>query len=128
MSPHLLLVRQNTSRIPLLANAAEHTACYAKSDDPSGGLILDDMEKPAAYQIKSRGQLDGSWSDWFNAMTVSVEKSGDHPAVTTLLCAITDQAALHGILSRIRDLGLPLLLVRRLGDVDRMPEEGFDTP
>jgi hypothetical protein len=86
------------------------------------------MEKPAAYQIQIRGQLDGSWSDWFNAMTVSVEKSGDHPAVTTLTGIITDQAALHGILSRIRDLGLPLLLVRRMGDAGRMPEEDFDTP
>lgn len=86
------------------------------------------MEKPAAYQIQIREQLDGSWSDWFNAMTVSVEKSGDHPAVTTLTGIITDQAALHGILSRIRDLGLPLLLVRRMGDAGRMPEEDFDTP
>jgi hypothetical protein len=86
------------------------------------------MEKPAAYQIQIREQLDGSWSDWFNAMTVSIEKSGDHPAVTTLTGIITDQAALHGILSRIRDLGLPLLLVRRMGDAGRMPEEDFDTP
>ena len=86
------------------------------------------MEKPAAYQIQIRGQLDGSWSDWFNAMTVSVEKSGDYPMVTTLTGVITDQAALHGILSRIRDLGLPLLEVRRMGDADRMPDEGFDTP
>jgi hypothetical protein len=70
--------------------------------------------QPANYQIKVRGRLDKSWSDWFDDMTITVESDDDHMVITTLTGTIVDQAALHGILSRIRDLGLPLLLVRYL--------------
>ena len=61
-----------------------------------------------------QGRLDETWSDWFNNMTVTVESNDDHVTITTLTGSVADQAALHGLLARIRDLGLPLLAVQHL--------------
>ena len=73
------------------------------------------MDQPATYQIKVQGRLDEDWSDWFSGMTVTVECQEDGPTITTLTGIVPDQAALHGLLNRIRDLNLPLLDVRRVG-------------
>ena len=68
------------------------------------------------YQIKVGGRLDESWSSWFDDMTITIESSDDGRAVTTLTGMVSDQAALHGLLTRVRDLGLLLLSVQRLED------------
>ena len=57
------------------------------------------------YQITVQGHLDSRWSDWFDGMTITNETNGE----TILRGRLADQAALHGVLIRIRDLGLPLL-------------------
>lgn len=58
------------------------------------------------YRIKIKGRLDPKWSDWFAGMKITYKEN------TTLLTGpVTDQSALHGLLNRIRDLNLPLLLV-----------------
>lgn len=62
------------------------------------------------YEIKIDGHLDMSWADWFDGLTFVHEEDG----TTTLTGQIVDQAALHGLLKKIRDLGLPLLSVNRL--------------
>ena len=72
------------------------------------------FHQPAKYQIKVQGRLDETWSDWFDDMAVAVESSDDRAAITTLTGSVADQAALHGIPARIRDLGLPLLAVQHL--------------
>ena len=72
------------------------------------------MDQPATYQIKVQGRLGEDWSDWFSGMIVTVEYRKDGPTITTLTGIIPDQAALHGLLNRIRDLGLPLLDVHRV--------------
>jgi len=64
---------------------------------------------PADYQIKVKGCLESQWSDWFEGMTVEPEG-----AVTTIKGKALDQSALHGLLVRIRDLGLPLISVKRV--------------
>ena len=69
------------------------------------------MDQPATYRIKVQGRLDEGWSDWFSGMTVAVECREDGPTITTLIGIVPDQAALHGLLNRIRDLSLPLLEV-----------------
>ena len=61
-----------------------------------------------------RGVLDRHWSGWFEGLTVSSDERGQ----TTIAGTVADQAALHGLLTKVRDLGLPLLSVRRL-DQDR---------
>ena len=58
------------------------------------------------YQIKVKGRLSNQWIDWFEGMTITFEGG-----VTSITGPVTDQAALHGLLIRVRDLGLPLLSV-----------------
>ncbi len=69
------------------------------------------LDESATYQIKVQGRLNDTWSAWFDGLAVSVEANGDGAAITTLAGRVADQGALYGLLSRIRDLGLPLLLV-----------------
>ncbi len=59
------------------------------------------------YTIRVRDHLDQSWSDWFEGLVISKEPNGD----AVLAGSIVDQAALHGLLAKVRDLGLPLLAV-----------------
>ena len=72
------------------------------------------LDQPATYAIKIQGRLDAGWSAWFDDLTVSVAGGGGVPAITTLTGPVIDQVALHGLLARIRDLGLPLLSVQCL--------------
>jgi hypothetical protein len=62
------------------------------------------------YQIRIEGYLDSQWTDWFAGLTITLEEDGD----TLLTGPITDQAALHGVLKKVRDLGLPLVSVSPL--------------
>lgn len=61
----------------------------------------------AWYEIRLQGRLDPRWSDWFDGMRLTHEGRG----VTVLRGRVADQAALHGVLARLRDLGLPLISV-----------------
>lgn len=70
------------------------------------------MDGPTTYQIRVRGRLDESWSDWFEGVAITFENGNGGSVVTTITATIVDQAALHGILNRIRDLNLPLLSVQ----------------
>ena len=76
------------------------------------------MERPASYEITVQGQLDAQWAEWFAPLTLSVCRQDDGQTVTTLR-GPADQARLHGILARIRDLNLVLLSVRRVEDSGR---------
>ena len=66
-----------------------------------------DADQSVVYQIRIRGHLSPQWMDWFEGLTIMLEENGD----TLLMGPVIDQAALHGILKRIRDLGMPLLSV-----------------
>lgn len=86
--------------------------------------------EPGVYEIRLRGGLDERWSVWFDGLTVEREAGG-----TTLIRGpIADQAALHGLLQRIRDLGLPLFAVTRVDEpgrrpaADEQPARKEDTP
>lgn len=68
------------------------------------------VKDAAVYEIRVKGVLDDRWSGWFDGMAVS---SDDASGETTLSGPVADQAALHGLLVRVRDLGLPLLSVRQ---------------
>jgi len=62
------------------------------------------------YQIVIKGHLDSEWSDWFDGLTITLVDNGE----TILSGPIVDQTALHGVLIKIRDLGLPLLSLTRI--------------
>jgi hypothetical protein len=63
-----------------------------------------------SYEIRLSGRLDARWAAWFDGMTVSADNDGS----TVISGHIADQAALHGVLQRARDLGLPLVSVIRI--------------
>jgi hypothetical protein len=66
-----------------------------------------DPSQPTRYQIRVKGQLDSQWIDWFEGLTITLEDDGD----TLLTGPVVDQAALHGFLKKVRDLGMPLISV-----------------
>src|SRR5574339_635656 len=66
-----------------------------------------DVGKPEVYQIRIRGHLSLQWMEWFDGLTITLEEDGN----TLLSGPVIDQAALHGILKKVRDLGMPLLSV-----------------
>jgi len=65
----------------------------------------------AVYEIRVKGHLDESWSAWFEGLTITNLESGE----AILSGEIVDQAALHGVLSKVRDLNLPLIAVSGVG-------------
>ena len=72
------------------------------------------MRTPACYEIRIEGHLGDSWSSWFEGLSIRHEETGE----TVLSGPLVDQAALHGVLMRIRDLGLPLVAVSRMRPAD----------
>lgn len=62
------------------------------------------------YQIRVKGHLGPQWTDWFAGLAITLEEDGD----TLLTGPVLDQAALHGLLRRVRDLGMPLVSVNRV--------------
>ena len=64
-------------------------------------------QQSVVYQIRIRGHLDSQWTDWFDRLTITLEENGD----TLLTGPVTDQAALHGLLKKVRDLGMSLVSV-----------------
>jgi hypothetical protein len=66
-----------------------------------------DPSQPMVYQIRIKGHLGREWTDWFEGLTITLEEDGN----TLLSGPVIDQAALHGLLKKVRDLGLPLVSV-----------------
>ena len=73
-----------------------------------------EFDEQAIYQIRVKANLDQKWSDWFDGFTITQQADDE----TLLTGPVVDQAALHGLLAKIRDLGLPLLLVKRVESKD----------
>jgi hypothetical protein len=71
-----------------------------------------DFDRQGIYEIRVNGILDSKWSDWFDGFTISPQDNDE----TLLIGPVADQSALHGLLNKIRDLGLPLLSVTRIKD------------
>jgi len=66
-----------------------------------------DPSQPMVYQIRVKSHLGAEWKDWFEGLTITLEQGGD----MLLTGPIVDQAALHGLLKKVRDLGMPLVSV-----------------
>jgi hypothetical protein len=81
---------------------------------PKGGQMSDmstgPHHSPGRYEIRLRGRLDSRWAAWFDGLSLSSESDG-----TTIIGGpVVDQAALHGLLQKVRDLGLPLVSVTQV--------------
>jgi hypothetical protein len=66
-----------------------------------------DPGRQTVYEIRIKGHLGPQWTDWFGGLTITLEDNGD----SLLTGPVVDQAALHGVLKKVRDLGLPLISV-----------------
>ena len=66
--------------------------------------------EPLIYQIRIKGHLDRKWADWFSGLSITLLDNGE----TLLTGPVLDQAALHGLLRKVRDVGLPLVAVIRI--------------
>ncbi|MBZ0283610.1 MAG: hypothetical protein K8L97_22935 [Anaerolineae bacterium] len=70
-------------------------------------VSTDDHHEPGHYEIRIMGHLDDRWADWFEGMTITLETNGE----TRLTGPVADQSALHGLLRKVRDLGVQLISV-----------------
>jgi len=78
-----------------------------------------DLGQSMVFQIRIKGHLGSQWTDWFEGLTITLEEDGD----TLLTGPVIDQAALHGLLKKVRDLGMPLVSV---SPVEPGPADGSD--
>jgi hypothetical protein len=67
-------------------------------------------DESGLYEIRIKGHLNNRWADWFEGLTITLEDQGD----TLLTGLVVDQAALHGLIKKVRDLGMPLVSVSPL--------------
>ncbi len=72
----------------------------------------------SVYEIRVKGHLGGRWSEWFDGLEITNLENGE----ALLSGEIADQAALHGVLAKVRDLGLPLVAVRGAGPDQQDPD------
>jgi len=78
-----------------------------------------DLDAPRIYQIRLEGHLDRQWTEWFDGLTITLEDNGD----TILTGPVIDQAALHGLLRKVRDLGIPLQSINQvMSDQEDVPD------
>ncbi len=68
------------------------------------------LDQPMVYQIRIEGHLGPHWTEWFGNVTITLEDNGE----TLLTCLVVDQAALYGLLRKVRDLGMPLISAVRV--------------
>ena len=79
-----------------------------------------DPGEPTVYQIRVKGRLGRQWANWFGGLAITPAANGD----TLLTGSVTDQAALHGLLRKVRDLGMPLISVNiRARDSDHISDQ-----
>ena len=71
------------------------------------------MDRPTHYEIRIEGHLSASWASWFEGLEIRHTETGE----TVLAGVLADQAALHGVLMRVRDLGIPLVAVSKRAQV-----------
>jgi len=76
-----------------------------------------DPDQPVIYEIRIKGHLGSQWTDWFEGLTITLEDNGD----TLLTGPVVDQAALHGLLKKVRDLGMPLVSVIQVQSIETHP-------
>lgn len=73
-------------------------------------ISTEDHHRTGYYEIRIKGHLENRWNEWFEGLTITMEANGE----TLLTGTVADQSALHGLLRKVRDLGIPLISVKRI--------------
>ena len=68
-------------------------------------------DAPIIYQVRIKGHLGQKWAEWFGVVSITLEDDGN----TSLFCSVIDQAALYGLIRKLRDIGAPLISIYRVG-------------
>jgi hypothetical protein len=95
--------------MPLLPLGA-YAPCTWNNGYEGYRVMANDLDQPMVYQIRIEGHLGPKWADWFGDVSITLEDNGD----TLLTCLVVDQAALHGLLRKVRDLGMLLISAVRV--------------
>ena len=74
------------------------------------------QKQPESYELRLKGHLDARWTGWFDGFTITLTDNGE----TILTGSVADQAALHGLLKKVRDLGLPLLSINPINHKENL--------
>jgi hypothetical protein len=77
---------------------------------------IEHQSQPDVYEIRLKGHLDARWTGWFDGFTITLTENGE----TVLTGSVADQAALHGLLKKVRDLGLPLLSINPINHKENL--------
>jgi hypothetical protein len=83
------------------------TGCMVMSNKRN---LSAEPDQPMVYQVRIKGHLGGQWTDWFGGLSITLEENGE----SLLTSPVIDQATLHGLLRKVRDLGMPLVSVTRV--------------
>ncbi len=95
-----------------------------REDDERNTASTDEQHQPGRYEIRLKGRLAARWAAWFDGLSLTHEGDG----TTVLQGPVADQAALHGVLQRVRDLGLPLVSVIQVAPTQaHEPDVNADT-
>jgi len=81
-----------------------------RTPTPAPGLFAEDRDPVPQYEIRVAGHLASRWSSWFDGLTIATEPDG----TTAIRGPVIDQAALHGLIQKLRDVGIPLISLTRL--------------
>jgi hypothetical protein len=94
----------------LIEEINEYITVDMRSNMSEKQALPEYFDESGLYEIRLKGHLDDRWAKWFEGLTITLEDNGD----TLLTGLVVDQAALHGLLKKVRDFGMPLISVNRV--------------
>jgi hypothetical protein len=103
----------------LIEEINEYKTVDMRSSMSEKHALPEHFDESGLYEIRIKGHLNDRWAEWFEGLTITLEDNGD----TVLTGPVVDQAALHGLLKKVRDLGMPLVSINFIKPGQVKPQE-----